>query len=88
MTMPNTTDSTPDPHMAATSNARPSRRWDRAPESAVERRFFDLRESGYTGPFDWDTGQPCTDPAVLDTFTALDRATDRAPRADADADEC
>jgi hypothetical protein len=34
--------------------ARPSRAWDGAPESAGDTRFFDLRESGYTGPIDQD----------------------------------
>lgn len=31
-----------------------SRRWDRQPETATDKKFFDLRESGYTGPIDQD----------------------------------
>jgi hypothetical protein len=31
-----------------------SRRFDRQPETARDRRFFDLRESGYDGPIDQD----------------------------------
>ena len=38
----------------------PSRRFDGQPETAADRRFFDLRESGYTGWIDQD-GQPVTD---------------------------
>jgi hypothetical protein len=37
-----------------------SRRWDRQPETEADRRFFDLRESGYTGWIDQD-GYPVTD---------------------------
>jgi hypothetical protein len=29
-----------------------SRNWDRSPESERDKRFHDLRESGYTGPID------------------------------------
>jgi hypothetical protein len=31
-----------------------SRRWDRQPETDADRRFFDLRESGYDGWIDQD----------------------------------
>ena len=31
-----------------------SRRFDRQPETAVDTRFFDLREAGYEGPIDQD----------------------------------
>lgn len=31
-----------------------SRRFDRQPETEADKRFFDLRESGYTGPIDQD----------------------------------
>lgn len=31
-----------------------SRAWDGAPETPAETRFFDLRESGYTGWIDQD----------------------------------
>jgi hypothetical protein len=33
---------------------RPTRRPDGEPETAADKRFFDLRESGYTGPIDQD----------------------------------
>jgi hypothetical protein len=33
---------------------RPTRRPDGKPETAADKRFFDLRESGYTGPVDQD----------------------------------
>jgi hypothetical protein len=36
-----------------------SRRVDGKPETAADTRFFDLRESGYTGPIDQD-GYPVT----------------------------
>ncbi|KAB1932925.1 hypothetical protein F8271_24980 [Micromonospora sp. ALFpr18c] len=31
-----------------------SRRFDGQPETEADRKFFDLRESGYTGPIDQD----------------------------------
>jgi hypothetical protein len=31
-----------------------SRNWDRSPESATDKRFHDLRASGYKGPIDQD----------------------------------
>ncbi len=31
-----------------------SRRWDKQPETEKERKFFDLRESGYKGWIDQD----------------------------------
>ena len=37
-----------------------SRRWDGQPETDCDTRFFDLRESGYTGPIDQD-GYAVTD---------------------------
>ncbi|MCO8272823.1 hypothetical protein M1L60_19695 [Actinoplanes sp. TRM 88003] len=64
-----------------------SRRWDRAPETDADRRFFDLRESGYTGPIDQD-GNAVTDPETLAIFDALAGATDRQMAArDAGTDE-
>jgi hypothetical protein len=39
-----------------------SRRWDRAPETEKDAKFFDLRESGYTGWIDQDGNKancPC-----------------------------
>jgi hypothetical protein len=35
-----------------------TRRADRKPETPADKRFFDLRESGYRGPIDQD-GYPC-----------------------------
>jgi hypothetical protein len=32
--------------------AKPARRVDGRPETAADTRFFNLRESGYTGPID------------------------------------
>jgi hypothetical protein len=34
--------------------ARAPRTWDGKPETEADTRFFDLRESGYTGPIDQD----------------------------------
>jgi hypothetical protein len=34
--------------------AKDSRRWDGKPETTTDRKFFDLRESGYKGPIDQD----------------------------------
>jgi hypothetical protein len=31
-----------------------SRNWDRSPENEFDKRFHDLRDSGYTGPIDQD----------------------------------
>ncbi|NUT91248.1 MAG: hypothetical protein HOY78_04385 [Saccharothrix sp.] len=36
------------------SGSTATRRWDGKPETPAERRFFDLRASGYTGPVDQD----------------------------------
>ncbi|WP_306834825.1 hypothetical protein [Catenuloplanes nepalensis] len=44
-----------------TAAAPRSRCWDGSPESDADRRFFDLRESGYTGWIDQD-GYPVEDP--------------------------
>jgi hypothetical protein len=52
-------------------DTRPSRRVDRKPETEADKRFFDLRESGYTGPVDQD-GNATNEHA--DIFDAL-RAT-------------
>lgn len=44
-----------------------SRNWDRSPETDQDKRFHDLRDSGYTGPIDQD-GNPDTtseDAAIL-----------------------
>lgn len=37
-----------------------SRRFDGQPESDADRRFFDLRESGWTGPIDQDGNKDTT----------------------------
>jgi hypothetical protein len=44
----------------------PSRRFDRAPETESDTRFFDLRESGYDGWIDQD-GYATTGPTWLDS---------------------
>ena len=41
-----------------------SRRVDGRPETAADKRFFDLRESGYRGPIDQDGRKVMTGPAV------------------------
>jgi hypothetical protein len=50
-----------------TTADQPSRRWDRAPETPADTRFFDLRESGYTGWIDQD-GHAVTDQTVAERF--------------------
>lgn len=55
---------------------RASRRVDGKPETAADKRFFDLRESGYRGPIDQD-GRPVTDPDVLAIFEAMERQARR-----------
>ncbi|GHH57659.1 hypothetical protein [Lentzea cavernae] len=35
-----------------------TRRWDGEPETEADKRFFDLRDSGYTGPIDQDGNIP------------------------------
>jgi hypothetical protein len=59
----------------------PSRRFDGKPETDADRRFFDLRESGYTGWIDQDgpafvrtvpdAATPVATPAVTATVTAV-----------------
>jgi hypothetical protein len=41
-----------------------TRRVDGRPETAADKRFFDLRESGYTGPVDQDGRKVTSGPAV------------------------
>ena len=41
-------------HQQAAPLANPTRRFDGKPETDADRRFFDLRESGYTGSIDQD----------------------------------
>jgi len=35
-------------------SSQPTRRVDGKPETQADKKFFDLRESGYTGPIDQD----------------------------------
>jgi hypothetical protein len=44
--------------LTAVSSASQSRRIDGKPETEADRKFFDLRESGYTGPIDQDGNIP------------------------------
>lgn len=56
-----------------------SRNWDRSPETDTDRRFHDLRDSGYTGytgPIDQD-GNAVTDPNTLAIFDRMAAATQR-----------
>ena len=41
-----------------------TRRVDGRPETAADKRFFDLRESGYEGPVDQDGRKVTSGPAV------------------------
>ncbi|WP_432838907.1 hypothetical protein [Dactylosporangium sp. CA-092794] len=58
-----------------------SRRWDRQPETDADRRFFDLRESGYTGWIDQD-GYAVEGPTFM--HTSPDAAVWTADAADGD----
>jgi hypothetical protein len=55
------------------SSAGTTRRADGKPETQADRRFFDLRESGYTGPIDHD-GRPVTTGYESGALAALRRA--------------
>lgn len=48
----------------------PSRRVDGKPETAADKRFFDLRESGYTGPIDQD-GRKATNGRAVEILRAM-----------------
>jgi len=50
-----------------------SRRFDKQPETEAEKRFFDLRESGYTGPIDQD-GYAVTSGVPVEVLRALARS--------------
>jgi hypothetical protein len=67
--------------------AKPTRRADGLPETEVDTRFFDLRESGYTGPINQDGRKPdMSDPQEAEAVGILDRMRQRAenePGADA-----
>lgn len=54
-----------------------SRRWDRQPETAADKRFFDLRASGYCGPIDEDGNAATTGCAVEILDDLAGRAGDR-----------
>ncbi len=41
-----------------------TRRVDGKPETEADKRFFDLRQSGYTGPIDQDGRKVTSGPAV------------------------
>jgi hypothetical protein len=49
-----------------------TRRMDGKPETAADRRFFDLRESGYTGPIDQD-GHKATSGRAVAILTDMRR---------------
>jgi hypothetical protein len=58
----------PTHHRAAeTATHPPSRRWDGAPETDHDRRYFDLRGSGDTGPADQDGNAAPTVPIPVTT---------------------
>ncbi|MFI7598410.1 hypothetical protein [Actinoplanes sp. NPDC049681] len=60
-----------------------TRCWDGAPETVADTRFFDLRESGYTGPIDSD-GNRVDDPEILAIFDRVAQATAAARATDED----
>jgi hypothetical protein len=49
-----------------------TRRVDGKAETAADKRFFDLRESGYTGPIDQD-GRKVTGDRYADVLAAMRR---------------
>ena len=49
-----------------------TRRADGRPETEVDTRFFDLRESGYTGPIDQD-GRKVTSGRAAEVLAAMRR---------------
>jgi hypothetical protein len=49
-----------------------TRQADSKPETAADRRFFELRESGYTGPIDQD-GRKVTSGRAVDVLAAMRR---------------
>jgi hypothetical protein len=57
-------------HTTAGTPETPSRRFDGKPETDADRRFFDLRESGYTGWIDQD-GYPVDGPTFVRTEPAV-----------------
>jgi hypothetical protein len=63
-----------------------SRRFDREPETDIDTRFFDLRESGYTGWIDQD-GYPVHDQAAWEAEHAPSWCRPPADTNTTDADE-
>ena len=53
-----------------------TRRVDRKPETAADKRFFDLRESGSTGPIDQD-GREVTSGRSAGILAAMRRTAPR-----------
>ena len=53
----------------------PSHRWDKAPETPADTRFFDLRAAGYRGPIDQD-GRPVTAGPAAEILAHLARQTE------------
>jgi hypothetical protein len=49
-----------------------TRRVDGRPETAADKRFFDLRESGYDGPIDQD-GRKVTSGRAVEILAAMRR---------------
>jgi hypothetical protein len=49
-----------------------TRRVDGRPENAADKRFFDLREAGYTGPIDQD-GRKVTSGRAAEALAAMRR---------------
>ena len=49
-----------------------TRRADSKPETVADKRFFDLRESGYTGPIDRD-GRKVTSGRAVELLAAMRR---------------
>ena len=49
-----------------------TRRVDGKPETAADKRFFDLRESGYAGPVDQD-GRKSTDARAVGILRSMRR---------------
>jgi hypothetical protein len=52
------------------ARSKRSRCWDGSPETDADRRFFDLRESGYRGPIDQD-GNKVTSGRAYDILAHL-----------------
>ena len=64
----------PEPGPAGPAGRPPTRRMDGQPETEADTRFFDLRESGYTGPINQDGNPPEGTTTMADT-TVTDDST-------------